>query len=331
VQDFALVALILATAATVGFLQAVAVGLLAAALLFVLAYSRLEVVRASATAALRHSTTERPEAAARRLAERGAETLVVELQGYVFFGTAHALHERLVRAIDAADGPLRRVILDFRRVQGLDVSALHSFGKLEQLARTRGVELILADPAPQVRAALAQAGLLDRLRDFPTLDAALAAVEDEVLAEEAQTAEPEPTLVARLVTRLEADGTTTPAAETIAAGTELMRQGDPADDLVLLEAGLLSARVAGDDGRATTVASFLPGTVVGEIALYAGGRRTATVVAEVESRIRRISRDHLAAIAARDPALARDVHAAIAALLARRLARTTALLHEMSR
>lgn len=330
-HDFAIVGLILATAATIGFLQAVAVGVVAATLLFVLAYSRLEVVRTTTTAALRQSTTERPEVGAARLADRGAETLVCELQGYLFFGTAHALYERLAATVGRANPAVRRVILDFRRVQGLDVSALHSFGKLEKLAAARGVELVVAGLGPGVRAAMARAGILERLRDFLTLDTALAAVEEEILGAEGRAPDPAPTLVDRLLARAEAAGASGLAAESVAAGTELMRQGDPADELVLLEEGLLSARLTGDDGSTMSVATFLPGTVVGEIALYAGGLRTATVVAETDSRIRRISRDDLAAIAARDPLLAAEVHAAIAAVLARRLARTTALLHEMSR
>src|SRR5690606_23437730 len=142
-QDFAIVALILGTATTIGFLQAIAVGVLAAAVLFVVTYSRLDLVRSQTTAALRRSTTERPEAAMRLLAARGAETLVLDLHGYVFFGTAHALTARIIRAIEAPGGTVRRVILDCRRVQGLDVSATFSFARLEELFRARGMRLIV--------------------------------------------------------------------------------------------------------------------------------------------------------------------------------------------
>ncbi len=332
-QDAAIVALIFGTAATVGFLQAIAVGVLAAAAMFVVAYSRLDLVRTSANAALRRSTTERPEAAARLLAARGGETLIFELQGYVFFGTAHALTTRLGAAIANPGAGVRQVILDCRRVQGLDVSAIHGFGRLEALFRARGVRLILTGLGPALRDRLARAGVLDRLRTFPTLDAALTAVEDELLAEQAgDAAHPAAQApVARLLARAEAMGAAVPPPEAVAAGAEVLRQGEPADALVLIEDGLLSARVAGADGHMTTVARFQPGTVVGEIALYAGGQRTATVVADVESRIRRVTRDDLAEISAHDPDFARDMHAAIAALLARRLARTTGLVHELSR
>jgi SulP family sulfate permease len=182
------------------------------------------------------------------------------------------------------------------------------------------------------------AGVTARLRCFATLDAALAAVEDAVLAEGEGPAASGAAggLIARLIARAEAGGAPAFPPETIPSGTAVLRQGDASDALILLESGLLSARVAGSDGdgsagNAMTVASFLPQTVVGEIGLYAGGPRTATVVAEVDSTIRRITRADLEELSRRDPALARDLHAAIAALLARRLTRTTALLREMSR
>jgi CRP-like cAMP-binding protein len=79
------------------------------------------------------------------------------------------------------------------------------------------------------------------------------------------------------------------------------------------------------------VATFLPGAVVGEIGLYAGSLRTATEVAEVDSVIRKVTRQSLDRLSVEDPAQARDFHAMVAGLLARRLTRTTALLREVSR
>lgn len=79
------------------------------------------------------------------------------------------------------------------------------------------------------------------------------------------------------------------------------------------------------------VATFLPGAIVGEIGLYAGTPRTATVVADVESVIRRVTRANLDRLSEENPAVARDFHALVAGLLARRLTRTTALLREVNR
>jgi CRP-like cAMP-binding protein len=65
---------------------------------------------------------------------------------------------------------------------------------------------------------------------------------------------------------------------------------------------------------------------VGEIGLYAGVPRTARVVAEEPSEIFRIDSAALERMELDDPAMLADFHRLIAAILARRLRRTTMLL-----
>jgi CRP-like cAMP-binding protein len=78
------------------------------------------------------------------------------------------------------------------------------------------------------------------------------------------------------------------AVETIAAGDDLVREGDPADRAFFVLAGRLRASVAlgpgtvGDDGPDTgrTVNDIPAGEVTGEAALFlTGGRRTASLTA----------------------------------------------------
>ena len=117
-------------------------------------------------------------------------------------------------------------------------------------------------------------------------------------------------------------------AETVsvAAGAELIAQGAASDALLVLRSGLLRAEVATDGAAPVTVARFLPGSLVGEVGLYAGVPRTASVVAEAPSEVLRIDAAALARMQRDHPALLVDFHRLIAATLARRLSRTTALL-----
>jgi SulP family sulfate permease len=195
------------------------------------------------------------------------------------------------------------------------------------------VALILTELGPKLRQPLDLAGVTSRVATYETVDAALTAIESATLAEDggAEAVAPDTSAIARLIARAEAGGAPAFPPEEVPAGTEVLRQGEASDALILLERGRLSARVAGPEGGSMAVASFLPETVVGEIGLYANSARTATVAADIDSTIRRITLRDIDAVSERDPALARDFHAAIAALLARRLARTTELLREMSR
>ncbi len=66
----------------------------------------------------------------------------------------------------------------------------------------------------------------------------------------------------------------------IAAGTELIRQGDEGDELFLLLNGIVGVAVDG-----AQLAELGPGAVLGERAGLAGGRRTATVTALTPCRV----------------------------------------------
>jgi CRP-like cAMP-binding protein len=96
--------------------------------------------------------------------------------------------------------------------------------------------------------------------------------------------------------------------------------------MLVLRSGTLRAEVIIAGGDPVTVARFLPGALVGEIGHYAGVPRTARVVAEEASEILHIGAAALERMARDHPALLADFHRLIAATLARRLSRTTALL-----
>lgn len=332
VQDFAVLLGIVGVAASVGFLAAVATGILASSVLFLVNYARLDAVRARLDGALRLSTTERSDAATRRLIKQGGETLIYELQGYLFFGTAHALFDQIAAQIAGTPGDRRALIVDFRRVQGLDVSAVYNFGKLEQLCRTGGVRLILTGIAPALMRTLGPSGLMIRVERLAALDDALTAVEETRLQRAEPDGPPAKSAFASLMeTAAALLGDELFAREVVPAAAVVFHQGAPSDRLILLESGRLSARVKGPAGDEIRVASFLAGALVGEIGFLTDTPRTATIVADENSSIRSVGREGLDRLAALEPALARDIFREAAAQLARRLARTTALLREVSR
>ncbi len=331
-QDFAVLLGIVAVAASIGFLEAVGTGILASSVMFLLNYARLDVVRARLTGALRLSTTERSDAATRVLTTQGDKTLVYELQGYLFFGTAHALFDQIAGQIAGKSGDRLALIVDFRSVQGLDVSAVYNFGKLEQLCRTEAVRLIFTGIALALMRTVGPSGLLDRVERLQTLDDALTVVEDMRLCQTEPTGPGQKSSFAGLVeTAAAVLGEALFAREVIPVGTIVFEQGTPSDRIILLERGRLSARVVGPAGDEIRVASFLAGALVGEIGFLADVPRTATIVADENCAIRSVGRAGLDRLSAVAPELANDILREVASQLARRLARTTALLREVSR
>ncbi len=104
----------------------------------------------------------------------------------------------------------------------------------------------------------------------------------------------------------------------LAAGDVLFQQGDLGDTLYLLLSGALRVRAGSPAGGAAphTIASIVPGEVVGELALLASVPRSADVVAVEESSLLMFDRVHALGLFGAHPALTRRVMGQIATRLA---------------
>jgi SulP family sulfate permease len=132
-----------------GVAEGAACGVLVSLGIFVVSYSRLNVIRFSGTGASIRSVVSRSPAAEQWLARAGDCTRILRLQGYIFFGTAHALVTQIREILDA--GGTRYLILDFARVDGIDAAGLASFTRLQKLTRDAGVRLVFSALAPEIR------------------------------------------------------------------------------------------------------------------------------------------------------------------------------------
>ncbi|HEV7758896.1 MAG TPA: cyclic nucleotide-binding domain-containing protein [Acidimicrobiales bacterium] len=83
-------------------------------------------------------------------------------------------------------------------------------------------------------------------------------------------------------------GGTAPAIRKLAAGKELVTQGDPGDEIFLLLDGVLTVEVGGEP-----LAQIGPGAVLGERAVLEGGLRTSTLRAETACKVAVAAADQL--------------------------------------
>jgi SulP family sulfate permease len=329
-RDYLVVVLIVVVVASTGFLPGVAVGLIAAITLFVIDYSRTDVVKHALSGSTYQSRVERDPPHREILRRQGERVQILELQGFLFFGTANSLLERIrERVHDPNMPPLWFLVLDFRRVNGLDSSAVLSFTKVVQLAESKGFTPVLTGVRDDVRGQLARGGLAEEeggdLRIFPDLDRGGQWCEDRILetATTPSTDAPQPLTALlrggfgesvdpeRLMDYLQ--------PLEIPAAREIIRQGEPSEDLYFLESGRVTAQFVRPDGQSVRLRTMGPGTVVGEITMYLGTVRTASVVSEAPSKLYRLTRSSLEEMERRDPQLASAVHRLFARLLADRL------------
>jgi SulP family sulfate permease len=237
---------------------------------------------------------------------------ILLLHGFLFFGTANGLLERIRKRV--ASGALRFLLLDLRRVSGLDSSAVAAFAKVSRLAEASGVELVITSASEPVRAQLRRGGIADdgAVRFEPDLDRGLQRCEDALLGgplpvEGDGVAGMPPGLVPHLERR------------EVPAGTAVIRQDDPSADLFVLESGRLAIEIETPDGTGMRLRTVRPGVVVGEVAMYTGAARTANVVAETPSVVLRLTGPDLERLEVDDPALAAAVHRWLARTVAGRL------------
>lgn len=331
--EYLVVIVILLVVAIWGFLLGVAVGLGISFILFALSYSRIEVIRNAISGAHLRSNVARSDGEEMTLQERAAQLYVLQLQGYIFFGTAYNLLVSAKQRIQGTDGDeIHYLLLDFRHVNGLDSSAIASFLGLRRLAKTNGVKLILTEVPADICNHLKRGEVVldtdDVCRIYPDLDHGLEACENEIIHEAPPSMLPPPMLfydlqdvfngreeMLRFLNHLE--------RVEAPAGFDLFRAGDVSKDLYLIENGELTAWLEIDGKKVKRLRTMGPGSVVGESGLYMGDKRSATVTASRQATLYRLSEEALRRLTAEAPELAAAFHHFVVTLLARRIVSST--------
>lgn len=92
-------------------------------------------------------------------------------------------------------------------------------------------------------------------------------------------------------------------AMAVPGGQVLVHEGEPSDALFLLVSGRLAATRSDDHGDLQRLGEIGRGELIGEMSLFTGARRTATVCALRDSRLLRISHDAFFAFMQRHPSV----------------------------
>ena len=339
--DYVVVLLILVVIATTNFLFGVAVGLVAAIILFVLNYSRINVIHHALSGAEVRSNLERCAYHQRVLTEKlGGQIHILELQGFIFFGTANALLEKVrARITDSKQPRLRYVILDFSRVTGLDSSAVLSFVKGKKLADTQNITLVLTHLSANAKRQFEKGDLFTKeneVRIFPDLDHGLEWCEEQLLdIEQVTTLHTPITLTAQLADSGFERSDTKRLLKYLERvefkeGEILIHQGDEADRMYFVEMGSITVylELGNEQVRLQTLGL---GTAVGEAGLYQGTKSTASAIADTPVTAYRLTRATLAEMKKKEPELAATFHEFAARMLSERLTATTRTLEAVLR
>ncbi|MDA0268775.1 MAG: SulP family inorganic anion transporter, partial [Cyanobacteria bacterium] len=284
----------------VGFLQGILTGFVITVILFMYRYSQVDVASQGFDGATTRSNVDRSPRQNQILAQTGQQIYVLELQGFLFFGTANYLLSKVRDRVSGqgSDPPspaLRYVLIDFRQVSGLDSSAVLTFDKILKLARQQDFALLLTNLLPELEATL-QRGLGvnwhgDRCQVFADIDRGLEWCEQQILAANSQQLASEPShsiaqLTTPFLTPEQAQRFVTYLSpQTFPAGHYLFRAGEAHPGLYFIESGQVSVLLEQANGNSKRLQTCTRGHLLGEMRFYDKPPLSTSVVTDVLSHL----------------------------------------------
>jgi len=186
--DYTIILLIFLVIGTVGFLEGVITGLLMSVVLFVVSYSKVEIIKHELTGKTFHSNVERSESLKKIIDDSGDQTLILPLQGFIFFGSANRLLERIKLHLQSQNEKnLKYLVFDFKQVTGVDSSTINSFNKLRILAELDNFQVLFCNLTPQIISQFEAEGLfadsMDLFLKFDDLDHGMEWCEEQIISE----------------------------------------------------------------------------------------------------------------------------------------------------
>ena len=291
--DFAIILLILGVVETVGFLEAVAFGIGATAVLFIISYSQINVVKHAFSGSELHSHIDRSSSQRKVLVDAGSGTLILKLQGFIFFATTNALIQRVSARLEDREKPLRYLVIDFMHVTGLDTSALHGFVKIKQKASDHGVQLVLSGLSEQVRHVFVSErfddgdAVVDTM--FEDIDHALGWCEERLLVDAGVEPQPESHSIDELLAEAFPEAADAARFKSVLqrrevmAGDYLMHEHDHGRAMHFLVQGTMTVSLDKGEGRAYRLRQIGPGALIGAASFFHSDSDESLVTAQADS------------------------------------------------
>lgn len=335
--DFMVVWAVIAAAVRYSLIVATAAGLGLAALIFLREQVRSPVLHRKFYGNEIFSKKTRLPAEAQALETLGRQTVICELQGNLFFGTADRLYVELEPDLKRC----RFLIIDMRRVRSVDFTAAHTLELMESVLRDRGGFLLFSHmPATLTTGQDLEAyfhsvgitGHQDNVKLFAELDEAMGWAEDRLLDDQhllANEGSQTPLAIGdiELFRGIKPDESLAAiaagaATRFVAPGAAVFRAGECSDELFLIRRGAVRIELPVGENRHRTLAWFGRGNFFGEMGFLDNRPRSADAVATVPTELFVLRRSSFDEICTKRPLLSGIVQSRLAATLAVRLRRT---------
>ena len=336
-SDYLVIVLILIVIGTVGFLEGIVIGLLMSIALFVINYSKVEVVKYELTGKTFNSNVERSEYLRKILDDNGDQIFILPLQGFIFFGTANKLLQRVLDRIENdTRNSMKYLLSDFRQVTGMDSSAVNSFNKLKIMAENHKFQVLLCGLDQDINEQLLIEGLIpddsNLIQTFVDLDHGLEWCEEQIIQTVLKDSGDLDSLRDNSQFRnMLSDISEYLEEQDVPADMVIIEQGKKAGGIYFLESGHFTVRLDSGKGEQIRLKTLGPGTVVGEVSLYLGSKASASVVTDVDCRIYYLSKENFKKLQLKAPEKTTMLHSYVVKLLSDRLAESNATIQALLR
>ena len=331
ILDFVVIAAVVVVALTISLIAASGVGIGLAVMLFIREQIRGSIVRSKAYGNQMFSKRVRLPAEMEILERRGDHTAIFELQGSLFFGTTDQLYTILEPELKTRT----YIILDMRRVQSVDLTAVHMIEQIESTLAERNAFLIFSHlpenvPSGQdMRQYFDQVGLVKaerRIQTFDALDEALEWVEERIIEEEhLERLQEKPLELREIDVFLGRKEATLAALESCMekrsykAGEKIFAQGDAGDEMFLIRRGAVRIVLPLGGKQGHHLATFGRSDFFGEMAFLDPAPRSADALAFTDTDLFVLSRRRFDTLAEEHKKLAIGLVLSVARVLSIRL------------
>jgi len=332
--DFLVIISVVLVALFTDLIVASIVGIGFAIMLFIREQTRATVIHSRIEGQQIHSKRRLPQKDLEKLEREGGDTVVLELQGSLFFGTARQLHAALL----PETATRKFVILSMRRVQSLDLTATQVLEQIKDRLEEHGAYLVFCDipkglpSGLKMKRFLKETGVVrpsNKAVAFRQLEEALEWVEEQKLERGEPSESPESPLELRdvpiLVGQPEEALVALEAAMTIRrikAEKKVFKAGTTGDELFLIRRGSVKIMLPVHKKEHYHLATCGPGEIVGGIGFLDCGLHAADAVALAETEVYVLPRAQFVAISQNHPGLAAKLIESVARNLAERLRAT---------
>ncbi|MFH0782000.1 MAG: SulP family inorganic anion transporter [Pseudomonadota bacterium] len=346
VFDYSIIVGIVVTVEFFGFLQGVAIGIVASVAIFVSRYSVINIVKNMLDGSDVRSSKDRSIADQRLLDYTADQLVILQLQGFIFFGTGNSLYEKIKKLAASSQKSLRFVVLDLGLVQGIDSSAVKSFEKLTQHLGKMNIDLVLVNMSERLHILFEANGFssdnYSHLYEYDSLDHAIEKCEDQIITDEAKNrgavAKTDlmeavySDMMAALEIQILFESITEQMkpyleANEVSEGKQLYSEKELSTDIYFIIRGRVTLSRKDRDGRSTRIRVLGPWTITGELGAFLGYRSPYTAEVTKNGAIYKLSAEHREMMMKENHALAAEFQQLVIVMLGSQLMKTSRIVN----